>query len=590
MTSSLETLPPELIRSILTYLSPEDTSALAQTCHRMNVLTRDDKLWRQHFFNRYTYPHRISIQFSRDGYQPGSVRKVLQSPPDGCSWQDYFVQRARKDNHIRHLLNEIVSTRKNRLGNAELISSTYSLGALDVLKQYFPPSVDTSKDQSTSVPLESRSLSREYYSLEISGLISRQSGLSLLHEIQDQTTIPTEGRALINALFSIQCFYPRGIYLSLNRLHLIGQHLLNDPTFQTLTVSEKCERILATMKTEQFLPAKDGHDYYNVENGFIGSAFSGKPTIPLTLVSIYCALAEECGLTARPVGFPGEVMAQVDHSSSSDDLSDETISLFISVFEGKIITLAEINDRLVDVTAVPITLPLAVTPIVELVSRSARNMINCLVRRSTSPFNPYALYASVAVLNVLGGGALPFAFYSIMDVLKEQFPFDIRFLETLPPSSTASASDDLSRIRNEDSNPPAIEPKRRSSDSPVTFRIGEIFQHRHYSYWAVICGWDSSCLASSTWQLHMGVSNLARGASQPFYHVLVDDSSRRYVAEENINTVGFTSLTDEEEKRNIIRNLCAVPDIGKHFERVDITNAKFIPTPELRDEYPDDFV
>ncbi len=55
MTSSFETLPPELFRFILAYLSPEDVSSLAQTCHQMNIITRDEKIWRQYFFQRYLH-------------------------------------------------------------------------------------------------------------------------------------------------------------------------------------------------------------------------------------------------------------------------------------------------------------------------------------------------------------------------------------------------------------------------------------------------------------------------------------------------------------------------------------------------------
>jgi hypothetical protein len=61
MTSPLEDFPPELFRCILAYLSPEDTSALAQTCHRMNIITRDEKIWRQYFLKRY-----MIIIFQRD--------------------------------------------------------------------------------------------------------------------------------------------------------------------------------------------------------------------------------------------------------------------------------------------------------------------------------------------------------------------------------------------------------------------------------------------------------------------------------------------------------------------------------------------
>jgi len=61
MTSSFETLPPELFRFILTYLSPEDTSALSQTCHRMNMITRDENIWRQYFIKRYYINRKILL-------------------------------------------------------------------------------------------------------------------------------------------------------------------------------------------------------------------------------------------------------------------------------------------------------------------------------------------------------------------------------------------------------------------------------------------------------------------------------------------------------------------------------------------------
>ncbi|CAF1157387.1 unnamed protein product [Adineta steineri] len=52
MSLTLENLPPELFRYILTYLSPEETSALAQTSHQMKRVTRDDKIWQQYFLTR----------------------------------------------------------------------------------------------------------------------------------------------------------------------------------------------------------------------------------------------------------------------------------------------------------------------------------------------------------------------------------------------------------------------------------------------------------------------------------------------------------------------------------------------------------
>ena len=221
--------------------------------------------------------------------------------------------------------------------NAELISSTYGLLAIDTLRHYLPPLVDASKLSSSSISLGSRNLTREYYSLELCRLISREIGLILLQDMKNRRETHTEGKALINTLFIIQCFHPHGIFLSLNRLHSIGQHLLDDPIFPTLSLNEKCQLIMTTMKTEHFLAANGGNEYYDLENSFLFSTFNGKPTIPLTLVSIFCALAEECGLIARPIAFPGEVMAQVDQPSTSNDSSDNLMPLIISVYEGDII-------------------------------------------------------------------------------------------------------------------------------------------------------------------------------------------------------------------------------------------------------------
>lgn len=47
----------------------------------------------------------------------------------------------------------------------------------------------------------------------------------------------------------------------------------------------------------------------------------------------------------------------------------------------------------------------------------------------------------------------------------------------------------------------------------------------------VIVSWDPDCQASTEWVTRSGVLNLTRGVNQPFYHVLTNDGSFRYVAE-----------------------------------------------------------
>ena len=435
------------------------------------------------------------------------------------------------------------------------------------MKNYFPPS--------TSIPLASRHLTREYFSQDIVRLISREIGLHLLNDIKNPTeTSSNEGKALFNALWIIQSFHPHGILLSLDRLDHIARQLRINPVFSSADddLRAKCLLIMSTMETERFVPAHAGEQYYDLENSFLYSAFQGKPTIPLTLVSIFCALADQCHIKARPIGFPGEVMAVVESTSDT-----RTNALIISVFHRQILSLDEVNDRFADAYDEPLAHPLPITPINELIIRSARNMIHSISRYPTSGLNSYGLYASVSILKILEGGAIRFTQDSMIDVLKEHFPLDVKFFQRLSPSTTI---DDLHLV--------PIEEKRRHENSPPEFCIGQIFQHRQYHYWGVIWGWDSICRASTAWQLQMAIGSLQRGALQPFYHILTSDCPRRYVAEDNIDIIAFHSLTNDEEKQSIVQKLCDIDDIGKHFSQVDTQRGKFLPNLELRMEYPDD--
>jgi hemimethylated DNA binding protein len=253
---------------------------------------------------------------------------------------------------------------------------------------------------------------------------------------------------------------------------------------------------------------------------------------------------------------------------------------------GRIVPLAELNERLIHVLGLPLRHPLAATPIAELVIRSARNMLNCTTRisSSSSPLNSSGLYAAVAVLKILGVDALPLNFESMMGMLHEHFPLDTRFFNLIGSSSKTVESNDVHASST-------MLCKRRSSSSPYCcYRVGQIFQHVQQKYWAVIYGWDPTSTTSNVWQLHIGIANLRRGATQPFYQALAQDSSRRYVAEENIDTTALDTIETDAERRRIIEQLCNAEGIGHYFQRIDLDQRRFLPTQDLLDEYVDDFV
>lgn len=56
-------------------------------------------------------------------------------------------------------------------------------------------------------------------------------------------------------------------------------------------------------------------------------------------------------------------------------------------------------------------------------------------------------------------------------------------------------------------------------------------KHLTLHYKCVIYDWDPVCLASLEWQAQMNVNRLSLKDNQPFYNVLVEDGSHRYVAQ-----------------------------------------------------------
>lgn len=65
----------------------------------------------------------------------------------------------------------------------------------------------------------------------------------------------------------------------------------------------------------------------------------------------------------------------------------------------------------------------------------------------------------------------------------------------------------------------------------LKYAVGMVMRHLTLNYKCVIYDWDPVCLASVEWQQQMNVTKLALRDEQPFYNVLVEDGSHRYVAQ-----------------------------------------------------------
>ncbi|GAB1734834.1 hypothetical protein NU195Hw_g6008t1 [Hortaea werneckii] len=152
------------------------------------------------------------------------------------------------------------------------------------------------------------------------------------------------------------------------------------------------------------------------------------------------------------------------------------------------------------------------------------------------------------------------------------------------PLSSSSFASGPSGAQNPDPIPTGSERGRQEEgqrdanaakrSAVVTWQIGTYFRHKRYRYAGIVIGWDTSCGAEPAWIEQMRVDDLPRGRHQPFFNVVADDKSLRYVAEENI-------LPDHSRPGPALMGIA-----GRYFKRWDETQGKFVSN--LRDEYPDD--
>lgn len=122
----------------------------------------------------------------------------------------------------------------------------------------------------------------------------------------------------------------------------------------------------------------------------------------------------------------------------------------------------------------------------------------------------------------------------------------------------------------------------------VLYHVGDLFRHARYGYQAAIVGWDNACNAAESWITQMRIDALPLGRTQPFYHVLAEDQSTRYVAQENIHRVGRREHGDVadlgRDAAHPSEGLLRVA--GKAFLRWDAREQRFVSN--VRESYPDD--
>ena len=289
-------------------------------------------------------------------------------------------------------------------------------------------------------------------------------------------------------------------------------------------------------------------------------------SLPLSLVTIFCAfirrLPASYNIQARPVGFPGVVLAAV---AARDAPPGQEEWIYVNVFSGgQIMEERTLRAMLVSTGGAmqpdflrPATAREMVSPRPLLCAprsfsaqclRVARNIVNSVREDDAHGAGDHesttaALYAAAMALFLFTPPDANAAYADwLVSICQAEFPADVGVLERdVAPGLEEGRREEVVKmcrsIREGEEELP--EPYKRVG--VIKWRVGHVFRHKLFGYVAVVRGWDLTCEASEQCAssslflysygpstdpgalagiMQMQVDRLAYGRHQPFYHVV----------------------------------------------------------------------
>lgn len=370
----------------------------------------------------------------------------------------------------------------------------------------------------------------------------------------------------------------------------------------------KASVIAAHLLQNNWVGIQGNRHYHSLDHMFLGIALfsDNRNSVPLISAVIYCYVARHFGLRATPCSYPYHVHALIQPPTGFDlngnPLPDsfhhnkphELTHLYMDPFNSSepisYSTLAT-RARFVAPHSSLAQIDSYVSPSspVDLLIRASHNILAVPSQYQGSPVfhvnASLASYAALCALAVFSPGRLRNHITILTRHFFEHFDLDVRLFETFILPMTSQFPDAeayrnlLYEIKETDHQtyPPKYRSHPRHKD--VKYRVGQVFRHRMRGYHGVIYGWDAYCGMHEDWITANGVDGLSKGRHQPFYNVLVNDKSMRYVAEENVIVLSAEHLTDQ------VLNSFDV-EIGKWFKRYDPATGTFVSN--IRNRYPED--
>ncbi|CAG7997806.1 unnamed protein product [Penicillium salamii] len=580
MVRSLIHLPDEILNSVLCYSSPRSCAALEQTNTRFRPVTNEPLLWREYCQSHY--------KFWDNRHE---IRQKLSRPVQSTDWKALFVSRYLVDCSVTRILGCILDSQTGRI---EKFRSVVDLGydAKDTLLRH--GCVNSGDDV----------LARRYYARALLTCLHRS--IAIPEWVKVRRGEPVE---LERALGCFDLFVPGKGYGDLDEIQdsltgILHRFVTSCTDLVFLSPRAKALAIASWLEVNGLTGIDPGREYHTLDHNFLGMALqtTGHNSLPLVSAAIFCFVARGIGLNAQPCGFPFHVHVIVTPQPGLD-MEGNTVAedrkgepLYLDPFRGARETpVSALRSQLAFLgmsTQDQIT-TLGESDTSAVVLRCGKNILNSIRLESQ---HPEALNTSMDVVS-----AKYAAIWSVMLLSSDSRPTDLRHhLPRLMELFVADFPSDLFLIekyivplfqglyehehilerlhvmKTVDEIPKRVR-RRSEGNTSIRYAVGQVFRHRRYNYTAVITGWDSECGAGEPWMMRMGIDRLEAGRHQSFYHVLVEDRSVRYVAEENVELIllNFTELPG---------SLTAIA--GKHFKRWDEKNLMFVSN--MKDEYPND--
>ncbi|KAL4869631.1 hypothetical protein BDV12DRAFT_184966 [Aspergillus spectabilis] len=581
MVLSLSDLPEELLHNILLFCHPLGSASLERTSRRFRGVTNEPLLWRHYCQTHFKF-------WARGHGMPAKLSKAIST----VDWKALYISRHVVDRTTSRFLDSILASQTGRIDKFRSVVN-YGYDAKDTLLRNIL--VDPGAEDY---------LARRYYAKALLTCLHRSIAIPEWVGLKNGDEVP-----LANALAAFDLFIPESGFGNFDEINdrldeIVPGFSMDYPDFHNLNSREKASAIATHLRAHNMTGIEPQREYHCLEHNFLGMALDdpGHNSLPLVSAVIYCHIAQKLGLNARPCGFPFHVHVivtpptgfDIDGNALGVEIQGEPI--YMDPFRSdKETPVSDMKTQLNFLGASPMEQAafLGESRTSEIVLRCSKNILNSVQRMSQLAGTGRvpvdigcaryaALWSSLLLSNPLRPAELRHHLLWLMELLATDFPSDIYLIEQyIAPMFRGTLEfehimESLHVIRAVDEIPKQVK-RRNPEHKGVSYHVGQIFRHRRYNYTAIITGWDSECDAGEQWMRRMGVDQLQSGRYQSFYHVIVEDKSVRYVAEENVQLIA-------PDISELPPSLVAVA--GKYFKRWDSSSKLFISN--IRDEYPDD--